>query len=130
MNTTERLQSMVGKTWLYKKKKITILSWKQQGEDITIVTDVEWITKHFTELPLFIELFEHTEDPGNASTLQVISEQRHSISSLKDVLMDSIKRVQENKEYIEQAKSINNNVNTLLNMAKLEVQIMREANKK
>lgn len=42
-------------------------------------------------------------------------------TELKDILLDNIKRVQSNPEYVKQATVINNNVNTLVNLTKLQM---------
>ena len=46
-----------------------------------------------------------------------------TISTLKDVLMDNIKKVQQSPDYIPQATTIANTVNSLVNLAKIEMQL-------
>ena len=42
--------------------------------------------------------------------------------TVKDTIMDSIKKIQNDANYIKQAEAINRSVNTLVNIAKLELQ--------
>lgn len=43
---------------------------------------------------------------------------------LKDILMDNIKRVQENKDYIPQADVVRENVDSMIDLAKTEIAYM------
>lgn len=45
--------------------------------------------------------------------------------TLKDTLLDNIKKIQENPAYIPQAEAITNNVNSLINLAKVEVDFLK-----
>jgi hypothetical protein len=45
------------------------------------------------------------------------------LAYLKGILVEDIERVRENKDYVEQAKTVSNNVKRLLDTAKLELQI-------
>lgn len=50
-------------------------------------------------------------------------------SPLKDILMDSIKKVQNDPSYIPQAKAIRENVRELVNLARVEIDAFREVRK-
>lgn len=102
-----------------------ILNYKFSGEEFTVVTDKEWFTKHVSELSLFVMDFMEVESEYSVPVVQAHAETSNSLSQIKDILMDNIKKVQDNPSYINQAKSINNNVNTLMNMLKLELQVKK-----
>lgn len=48
-----------------------------------------------------------------------------TINDVRNILMDTIKKVQANKEYIQQANTVNQSVNTLINLAKLSLQLIQ-----
>lgn len=134
-----RLSKMVGQTYLYNTNSVKILSYKQKEDHVTIVTDKDWIEVPLFKLPALLEEFleveqedeepQHLPSPSRNSSLQVTQNARQNLSSLKDVLLDNITKVQKDKEYINQAKAINNNINTLMNMYKLELELTREIRK-
>lgn len=49
---------------------------------------------------------------------------------LIDVLEDNIRRVQEDKDYIPQAQAINNNVNSIINIQKMKLDVIKQLHKK
>lgn len=49
--------------------------------------------------------------------------------ALSGILMDNIKRVQDNPAYIGQAKEIRDNVRELVNLARVEIDMIREVRK-
>jgi len=48
---------------------------------------------------------------------------------LTEILMENIQKVQENPEYIAQAKEIRDNVRELVNLARVEADMVRELRK-
>lgn len=54
-----------------------------------------------------------------------VTNARSISAQLKDVLLENIEKVRDNPEYIKQATSINNNVNSLINLQKLELDYVR-----
>ena len=49
---------------------------------------------------------------------------------MQNILMESIKKIQIDKEYVGQAKAINNHINTMLNMVKLQMQMQNMRDKR
>lgn len=130
MKAIEQLKAMTGKSWMYKTRMVKILSHQQKGEAVVIVTDKDWIESDTVNLTTLLGEFlavEQDDDPALENTsLQVIQNTRSGLSELRTVLMDNIKTLQGNKDFIPQAKAINNNINTMINMVKLEFQIIKE----
>ncbi len=50
------------------------------------------------------------------------------LRDVKDVLMDNIKKVQENKDYIPQAEQINKDANSIIKIAQTEIELHRALN--
>lgn len=128
MNTLEKLNDMVGNTYMYKTKNITIRGYfLPNDEAVSIKTDVKNYIIPLSNLPGFIG--ECLEVEVESERVSLVPAQKNEVSNMKNILLDNIKKIQEDKAYINQAKAINNNINTLLNMVKLEIQISREMNK-
>lgn len=51
-----------------------------------------------------------------------------TVSDLKNILMKTIDKVRDDKDYIPQANAINQSVNTIINLAKLSLQIIAKKN--
>jgi hypothetical protein len=130
MKETTRLEKMLSKTYIYKQEHIRIKDYYPEPEEgtIKIITDKAPITINASEVTQFIDKCLAVDDE-NTQALQIVTESQKTITSLKDILLDNIKKVQENKEYINQAKTINNSVNTLLNMVSLELKVSKEMKK-
>lgn len=56
-------------------------------------------------------------------------EMKVTLNDVKNILMDNIKKVQEDPKYIPQANTINQSVNSLINLAKLSIQMMNQRDK-
>lgn len=123
---------MVGGTYLYKRESITIKGVIASDADqlIRIKTDKQDITISPLHLSDFLaSLLPMSEDSAEASTTLIV-QQSSEIDNLHNILKDSIKKIQEDKEYIGQAKAINNHINTMLNMVKLQMQMQNMMDKR
>jgi|GEM_PF-3404884 len=50
-------------------------------------------------------------------------------SQLSEILMNNIQKVQDNPNYVPQAKEVRDNVRELVNLARVEIDMIREARK-
>jgi hypothetical protein len=127
MKETTKLEKLLNKTYIYKQDHIRIKDYYlvPEEESIKIITDKAPITIKADELQQFIDKCLPVQDE-NTQAIQIVSDSQKQITSLKDILMDNITKVQADKEYINQAKTINNAVNTLLNMVTLEMKVKKE----
>lgn len=132
MEKLNKLYDMVGGTYLYKRESITIKGVIASDADqlIRIKTDKQDITISPLHLSDFLaSLLPMSEDSAEASTTLIV-QQSSEIDNLHNILKDSIKKIQEDKEYIGQAKAINNHINTMLNMVKLQMQMQNMMDKR
>lgn len=125
MLATDTLQKMVGHTYIYKARHHKILSFKQNGDTVTVVTDKEWLEFESktinTELKKFLPA-----DSGNGTSLMVMKTDKGNVlPDLAKIVMDNINQVRKDKSYIPQANSVTKSINSLINMAKLELQIKK-----
>lgn len=120
---------MLNRTYLFNAVSHKILTYKIENDKLTLVSDKKWFAPiEVQHSGRFLEQFLKTEEDEATSgaetlpaTVVPMPEVLQVSSSLKDVLLDNIKRVQENKEYIPQATAINENARTLIDLAKTEI---------
>lgn len=131
MKDKAKLEKLLDKEYIYKQENIRIKDYyfKEETKSYKIITDGTPIEIEEAGVDNFIKKLLPVTQPESAAALSIVSESRNTINSLKDILMDNIKKVQTNKDYIGQAKMVNNSVNSLLNMVSLELKIRKEGNK-
>jgi hypothetical protein len=128
------IEEMIGGTYHYGHSQHTIKRYRinEERERVTIITDKNEFDRPLDAVMEFLNLFEAVEKP--VSALQTLSESSMTlpqmqingsvIRELKDVLMDNIKKVKEDKNYIPQAQAIKENVDAVIDLAKTEVSYM------
>lgn len=138
---TNNFQSLIGKRYRYKGVEHLIQSYSYRNNIHYLVTDKEWF--EFTNeeslkdfLAICIEVEEKLEviQASSASTdenglSRPNSGSNNIMAYLKGVLVEDIERVREDGEYVEQAKTVSNNVKRLIDIARLELQIKKDNQK-
>ncbi len=128
METTKKIDEMKGRTFRYKDDNSVhrILSYKIDGEEITIVTDQQWFQMNYFEAFEFLTKFTPS-DPiiksGTSDIALINVEQNKMVSQISGTLMDTLKKVQTDPGYVNQAKQITNTVNSMINLAKLQIKL-------
>lgn len=144
------LDQLIGKSYKYKGKIITIERYKVVGStNIVVFTPIafnfylseaeEFIIELGTELtPMEKSIFPSTFNdsanaPSNAvstnnSQLRMI-EPSKDVLTLKDALLDIVRKVSEDKEFVPQAKVICEAVNSFVALQKNEIDMNRLINK-
>ncbi len=130
----EKLTGMIGKHWQNKSSRrqniYHFLSMKVDGDKIYIATDKDWLETTVFDISVFMEQFEQVEmglvvseknNPINSPVASPLA--NDTMTNLKETLLDNIKKVKADKSYIPQAKEISNTVNTLINLASLEIKM-------
>jgi hypothetical protein len=127
-----RLKDMIGKTFMYKGKQITIKDYHVLGEEgKTQIDIVEGDPIKTPDLSKFIDFCLPVDVPGQddedtagtAISTEVVAQTQNILSTLHETLLDNIKKVQQNEKYIKQANVINSSVNSLIGLAKLQIQV-------
>lgn len=131
MNKLEKLQALIGRKFRRKSdgREIDFLTLKKEKhEKYTIITNDEsdWITTSVFDIDVlmegFTEIIKHEvalKPKREGVQLQTLD--FSNAMELKGILMENIKKVQENKEYIPQATSVQKSVQTIINLAKIEL---------
>ena len=116
---TEKLDKIIGKTFLYKGKKILIEKWRKVNSAYVIITSARVYNFYESEIENFINELTNPQNKMEANSQLAVE----STTNLTKVLYDTILKVQNNKEYINQANAICNVVSQMINIKKLELQM-------
>jgi hypothetical protein len=123
MNKDKQLiENLKSKKWLYNGKPVAVDSHQKVEDQYVFCLSDGTVVKCFVqnlEATLeekFIPLPSHSQTPAKVGALS------DTLVQLKDILMDNIKKVQEDKEYITQAKEVNNSIKEVVNLAKLDIE--------
>lgn len=122
MQLEEKLQQMVNKTWMHNARNHKLLSSKINGEKVILVTDKEWIEVPLTKINQKLSEFLPVDEPKE-SELSVVLFKGNGKASLKDLIYENIDNIKKDPSYIPKAKALNEQVKTIIEMAKLELQI-------
>lgn len=118
------VNNMIGKTYMFNSNQHTIKDIQSTEEDIYhVVTDKRTIKVSEEEL-----LEDFLPIDGNYQKLQVYQELSIEPAQLNDlgtILLDNIKKVQEDASYVEQAKSINESAKTLIDLKKTQIEAIK-----
>lgn len=136
----KKLAEMKGKTFMYAKQVHCIIDYKisEEHEKVTIKTNLTTFDRKYESMDKFLLFWEPVSsvpavitEGGLDKQVAVFVEQEEAMSNkLIGILEDSIKKVQANKEYIPQATQINNNVNSIINIQKMKMSMVKEIRKR
>lgn len=129
--TVDTLNSMVDMTVEYKSKIFTIKSWDILDGQIHFHTDSDIIKVNKSELDDVIDQMKVVNKTSlkKHSATQAELMNPTSLNPVDDILMDTIKKVQSNKDYVGQAKAINQSVNNLISAQKLKIEMLKQQRK-
>lgn len=128
------LTGMVGKNYTYNKRPVTVLRFEIKEKIIRVVCATEDISILVEDFHDTIQRFLPDNTPAIAQDSKPVGSPpsavpqtiiRTSGGELKELVMDNIKRIQRDKEYIPQAVEINNQVKTLIDLAKTEIELIK-----
>ncbi|HXU28140.1 MAG TPA: hypothetical protein VN698_12995 [Bacteroidia bacterium] len=136
MSRTKALSAMMGKTYQHRTSEeiYKFLSFKETGETILVATDKDWLETTIYNVNVFMREYKEVEVKGNdivavANTpeKQMVSRSRiapnQTLEKIRDVLLDSMDKVVASRDYVPQAQQISKSAQTLINLAKLEIDI-------
>ena len=148
----QKLNLLIDKKFNYKDKIITITKWKKVGVAYVVFTDKQTYNFFENEIDLFIEellpvrvklkegFLEKRQLELKNVSIQVkkdelntnkMEENEKNIVPIQEetdlsiILLDTIRKVQKDKTYINQANAICNVVSQMINIKKLELQLAR-----
>lgn len=127
-NIKEHLEQLIDKEIIYQGTTHRISKYKEIGGNICVVTDKRTFQFYPNEIQkeFLDKIFQH-----NTSTDLVVKNKLPAIvvpeenKTIKEMLMEAIKKVDENPDYIKQARSICDIANTMVNIQKAELDFVR-----
>ena len=127
MKTNDKLSRMIGRTYLYKSNQIVVNNYALKGDSYQIATDKNWIDVPVEDIKEFFdecEIVSNKAELGFAiPKLQIAS--GDSILNLKEVILSNIKTLQTDKEFIGQASAVNDQIKSFIDLAKVEVEMVK-----
>ena len=144
-----RMNDMTGKRFLYRDKKVTFESYELRGEIVIFLfkngSGSFSIEKDKSRTDLFLESLKEIPDEVLTEVIQevekksinsnfperihyepvILRENRKLLTDLKDMLLSDMVKVRADKTYIPQAKQACNTANSIINLAKLEIMMLR-----
>jgi len=136
---TEKLSrikhTMVGKTYTYSNSIHYILAIEidEAQEKFTLKTNLQTFERKFPSVETFLEYWKPAagiatlvHDPDGDGMVSAFVEHGDDLSqTLTNTLLDSINKVKASKDYIPQAIAINNNVNSIVNIQRLRLDLVK-----
>lgn len=126
---TKKLAQMRGNAYMFRATYYEIND--AMMVDGLVLISTNKLMLRFSELE-FLQEFNNFLPTAKESTELVVHNQQTPLNGMaktvKDTIMDSLKKIQEDPKYIAQADAINRSVNTLVNIAKLELQAKKMEN--
>lgn len=130
----KKLDSLIGETFMYNTRMITFKGYILKNEVAILKTNQGDIELHPDKLQAFLDDLLPVEDGSTEiakinATQVAMQDQQVSLSSIRQKLMASWEKVESDPAYVNQAKSIANHANTIINSMKLEFQVLKEMKK-
>lgn len=121
MKLNDRLFSMKNKVWMYNTRLHKILNFKVSETEVQIVTDKEWLTFPITKINAALEQFlSANEEQPSVTSIAIF--QGNGKPALKDLVLENIDNIKKDSSYIPKAKALNEQIKTMIEMAKLEIE--------
>lgn len=122
----ERLESMIGNTYRYEGRRVTIEDVKIKGNIATlVVVDGENIQVSLDDLlDEDLREFKLIKENGlmkNPSLVDAVLQNVSMYDKLQLTLFDTIEKIQKDRDYIPQAEAINNTLGKMIDLEKVRV---------
>lgn len=137
MTALERLKDMVGKPFLYKNEEVVVLNYCEgtgdDGDEVEIyLNNGTTLVFNYINLPAKLEKFK----PISTQVIVLANRRLDSVSTvnptiiqqLRDTVMQQIEAVKKDPSAVAQAKQVFQGVNTLVNLAKTELEYRKYIN--
>lgn len=114
-----KLSDLKDKTWIYRGRQIRV-------NDVALVDGQVELSTATGIIRIDRSKFDPEEFlPVEETRAVALPEDAGRMQTLEDILMESIDKVRQDPSYISQAKQISNAANTLVNITKTKIMIMR-----
>lgn len=126
MKHLEKIAQMVGQSYMYKKDVYAFTGFIPEEQTVRIKTNGKDIVLLYDDLPNCLNLFlEVEQEEGLTVAAQSMPEANSTMKDLRSILMDTITKVQADKDYVAQATQINKTATSLTNLLKAEMEFIK-----
>lgn len=125
MKLEARLESMISKSYMYNATEHRIMAFKIFPDQVMIVTDKAWKNIPLTKINAELENFLPIEPEKGKNDAIVLSSINENQKSLSKTVMENIEKIKADASYIPQAKAVNDQIKTMIAMAKVEIDLMK-----
>lgn len=129
MSVQEKLSEMIGKSWMYNARTFKILAIYTDNGTTSIATNKDLLKFKTEELPQKLNEFLPVEADETVGALVVLKETSKKIPNLTGLIMENIDGIKSKSVDIPSAKAINDSVKTIIELAKLEIEVHKLKNK-
>lgn len=130
------LQNMKGKSYQYGNQLHTIQGFTLDDDKFTITTTLSNYSRKLEAAETFLNYWQ----PVTGTELSPVNEdqqlaifvekEQSKADRLIEILEDNITKVQNDAGYIAQAQAINNNINSIINIQKMKMDVMKQMRQK
>jgi|GEM_PF-2094327 len=118
------LNDLIGQKISVDNKSGKVIRWSLKDAILKITMDTQDIVILETDIPAFLERIEMPQElaihPVPTTTMI------HAVGKeLSNIIMDNIRKVQKDKDYINQAREVNANIKSMIDLAKTEIEYMK-----
>jgi hypothetical protein len=121
----EKLEQLIGNKYKYQNIEFTIQKVKKINASFVVITNKRTFNFYEDEAYKFMQEIQQVNAfknlPKMESNTEIITKNE---DKLQQVIFDAIAQVKNNKEYVQQANAICNLTSQLINIKKLELQIL------
>ncbi|MEM8564912.1 MAG: hypothetical protein AAGF85_00530 [Bacteroidota bacterium] len=123
----KKIERMMGNKYLYNHERLVINDVDSDDIDtISVFTTTQTFTFSPDEAERFIEDCEYIPDSSQMALVKpIIDQSTEMFASMKSIMEDTIKKVQEDKDYVPQATQINNSMKNMLEMSKQQIEVVK-----
>jgi len=118
---------MPGKSFLYMGSEVKIERIEHQEDDLfKVITDKkEMLVSEEELIKDFMEIHSAEDEGRKLTVVDSVIQNNNQMHDLSAILMDNIKKVQQDPKYIDQAKAINDQVKTIVDIKKTQIEALR-----
>jgi hypothetical protein len=122
-----RLNELINKKILLDGKKGHVIRWQLKDDMLKITMNTADIVLLGNDIQQGLNRITMLDDEPLAEVMHVPNTTLiHRVGmEISELLLDNIKRVKDDKEYIPQAQEINSNIKTMIDLAKAEIEYMK-----
>jgi len=125
MTIESRLNDMVGYTYMYKTVIYKIINYKVTAETVVLGTDREIFVFPYKEINKHLAEFLEVEEEPEIRTTDITIISNDSAIDFINEIKKNIIQIKNDPKFIEQAKAINDSINTVISLGRLQVEIAK-----